>query len=151
MRQTIELTNGRPVLNAADLRLCETKPVTNDCLWYAVLAISRHVVRVLSIRPRHPPDVLRRKSVTKLFGFPEIGWYVRCLDAQCDKSLLARTTQAAGVVATEACTTMAVVRHAASDHLADLTGFPRGKCSSQAVYRPGPLRGYAHIRLMYSP
>ncbi len=51
MRQTIEVENGRPVLDPTDLRLRQTKPVTDDRLWYAVLAIQRHMVRVLPICP----------------------------------------------------------------------------------------------------
>jgi hypothetical protein len=74
MRQAIEVTNGRAVLDAADLRLRQSEPLTDDRLRYAVLAIRREIVRVLPIRPRDLADVLRRERVAELFGLPEVGW-----------------------------------------------------------------------------
>ncbi|MGH3902456.1 MAG: hypothetical protein ACRDTA_30210 [Pseudonocardiaceae bacterium] len=51
-------------------------------------------------------DARPMRCATKLFGFPEVGWHFWSLDAQRGKSLLVRTTQAAGVVTTKSTTTV---------------------------------------------
>ncbi|MDQ3151900.1 MAG: hypothetical protein M3R63_09320 [Actinomycetota bacterium] len=116
MGEVIEMANGWTVLDAADLRLAQSEPVTDNFLRYPILAVERNVVRVLAVGSRNQADVLQSRSIAELLRFPKIVRYAWRFDAQDSEPLLTGAAQLAGVVTREARPTPAVARPTAPVH-----------------------------------
>ncbi|MEG3635876.1 hypothetical protein [Micromonospora palythoicola] len=67
MRQTVKVHHGRAVLDPAELRLGDAQPVRYGDLRQWVPT----VVRVMPVRPDHPPEMSLRQRVTYRLVLPE--------------------------------------------------------------------------------
>ena len=104
MHQAVKVTNRRPGLDTADLRLRQAEPASQP-----FLADRAVVVRMRAVGQRHQPDMLRGQRIAHLVGEPELRRQIRrgndplLVAAKADDATAPRVvgshTSAAGAVA----------------------------------------------------